>query len=152
MILENQSSYPSAENLRKAVLREYDFYSDRRRVGPCGAVAVALSRLGFGKVARIYAISDEDRPDCVNCAFPHYVVVTPEEKILDVSLPSDFRCVGYEEPPDLCGDDVHQDDAFLWDEEDYSFWLGIFVPIIWHETAHSPTLSSRSDEDVWGSV
>jgi hypothetical protein len=113
------------DTLRAAVLREYDSYCERTGHGPCGAIAVALQRLGFGKVAGVYAISAEERDDCFESVFDsvgqvcfqHTVVIKSNGNILDIALPPDFKLASYE----LQNED---EDVLLglYDEEDYRFW------------------------------
>jgi len=117
--------------LRAAVLREYDSYCQRAGYGPCGAVAVALERLGFGEEASVFAVSAEERDDCEDLeevfdAMPkgrvcltHYVVVGSQDKILDVALPRDFKLAGYAQL------NVEPLADLFYGEEDYRFWYDI---------------------------
>ena len=124
--------------LRAAVLREYDAYCESTKCGPCGAIAVALSRMGFGKVARVYAISTEEREDCdlsEDCARPieglagrfylqHFAVLDSRGDIFDIALPPDFMLRCYEI---ICSfeDNDSETETDLWEEEDFSFWQAV---------------------------
>ena len=126
------------DKLRQAFLENYQTYDDCfPSAGPCGAVATALARLGFGVVARIYAITEKERPDCVpvmhgtSWCLPHYVV-KGNYGVLDVALPPDFKLAGYEEGTTLvCGLLPHEDDiGVIYDERHFKFWFDIFAPIV----------------------
>jgi hypothetical protein len=127
------------QQLRAAVLREYDHYTERKQSGPCGAVAVALSRLGLGSIVQLTALSEEVRPDCDledehdGHGFSHFAVMTPDNEILDVSLPPDFNLIGYTDVWSRDEDDMEL--GCLWDEDDYAFWLGVLAPIVQGVTA-----------------
>lgn len=118
--------------LRKVVLRDYDRACNRTDCGPCGAIAVALSRLGFGTVVSVKAISEEDREDCFEHEFLHFAVLQPSGLLLDVALPDDFKLLGYIDH-EVCKDNLPPDDEFLgqmWGEEEYTFWEHTFREVI----------------------
>jgi hypothetical protein len=127
------------EGFRKTVVDNYDSFTNVRKVGPCGAIAVALSRLGFGNVVRLYAISrigedgqlppfPSDDWSTENCTrLPHYAIRTPQGEILDISLPPNFELAGYDDEEDL-GSHLHEDEESWswWTEEDIEFWQALF--------------------------
>lgn len=132
--MDNMNQLTAA--LRAVVLREYDLYCEKAGQGPCGAIAVALERLGFGEEASVFAVSAEERQDCEDLegvsedmpkgrvCLSHYVVVSPEGEILDVALPRDFKLVTYAHL------NVEPLADYFYDEQDYRFWYDVLNPVI----------------------
>src|ERR1700733_8962362 len=121
--------------LRPTVIREYRNYVNRNGdgwIGPCGAIAVALSRMfpvSPVRLQKIYPGASEENgfEDEDGEIEIHYAVKTSAGEIIDIGLePGVEEPVGYddrwENPSHRTRDGINNDDEELWTEADFNFW------------------------------
>lgn len=115
-------SIAKTETMRAAVVKAYEARTQETGIGPCGAIAVVLDRMGLGVVASCTVVG-HFADGMYTEDFAHYVAVNNDGNVLDIALPPGFRVKRYDDVYPYKFGDTPADE--LWTEEDYQFWANV---------------------------